>query len=59
MTGQDIVIAVLSGELLTYAKNIVSALKKNQVARIIWVTGLRSHHEVLGEVKSNVRSKKI
>lgn len=50
MKGQDIVIAVLSGDLLTYANNIVSALKKNAVKRIIWVTGMGIHHEVPGEV---------
>lgn len=45
MKGQDVVIAVLSGDLLTYAKNIVSALKKNDVKRMIWVTGMGIHHE--------------
>lgn len=50
MKGQDIVIAVLSGDLLTYANNIVSALKKNAVKRIIWITGMGIHHEVPGEV---------
>ena len=50
MKGQDIVIAVLSGDLFTYANNIVSALKKNAVKRIIWVTGMGIHHEVPGEV---------
>lgn len=50
MKGQDIVIAVLSGDLFTYANNIVSALKKNTVKRIIWITGMGIHHEVPGEV---------
>lgn len=50
MIGQDIVIAVLSGDLLAYANNIVSALKKNAVKRIIWITGMGIHHEVPGEV---------
>ena len=49
MKRQDIVIAVLSGDLLTYANNIVSALKKNTVKRIIWITGMGIHHEVPGE----------
>ena len=51
MKGQDIVIAVLSGDLFTYANNIVSALKKNAVKRIIWITGMGIHHEVPGEVE--------
>lgn len=50
MVGQDIVIAVLSGDVLSYAKNIVSAVQKNNVSRIIWVTGMGIHHEVPGEV---------
>lgn len=48
--GQDIVIAILSGDLLTYAKNIVSALRDNKVHRILWVTGMEIHHEVPGDV---------
>lgn len=50
MAEQDIVIAVLSGDLLTYAKNIASALQKNAVKRILWVTGMGIHHEVPGEI---------
>lgn len=50
MKGQDIVVAVLSGDWLAYANNIVSALKKNNINRIIWVTGMGIHHEVPGEV---------
>ena len=47
---QDIVIAILSGDLLTYAKNIKEALNKSNVQRIIWITGMGIHHEVPGEV---------
>ena len=50
ISDKDIVVAVLSGDLLEYTENIVSALKKSNVSRIIWVTGMGIHHEVPGEV---------
>ena len=50
MKGQDIVIAIVSGDVLTYAQNITFALKKNKISQIIWVTGMGIHHEVPGEV---------
>lgn len=50
MIDQDIVIAVLSGDLLTYANHIVSALRNSKVSRILWVTGLGIHHEVPGKI---------
>lgn len=46
MRGQDVVVAVLSGNLLAYAENIVHALGRSNVKRIIWVTGMGIHHEV-------------
>lgn len=50
MADKDIVIAILSGDVLAYAKNIASALKKSTVQRVIWVTGMGIHHEVPGLV---------
>lgn len=50
MNGQDVVIAVLSGELLAYAKSIAAAMQKSRPGRILWVTGMGIHHEVPGEV---------
>ena len=51
MKGQDIVVAILSGDVLTFAKNLSFALKKNKVNQIFWVTGMGIHHEVPGEVR--------
>lgn len=48
MNGQDIVVAVLDGDLLAYAKSITAALKENRIERVIWMTGMGIHHEVPG-----------
>ena len=38
----------LEGDVLTMAKNIVSALGDTGVKRIIWITGMGIHHEIKG-----------
>lgn len=48
MEGQDILLCSLEGDVLTMAKNIVSALAKTSVKRIIWITGMGIHHEITG-----------
>ena len=48
MEGQDILLCSLEGDVLTMAKNIVSALDKTGVKRIIWITGMGIHHEING-----------
>ena len=48
MEGQDILLCSLEGDVLTMAKNIVSALGKTGVKRIIWITGMGIHHEING-----------
>lgn len=48
MEGQDIMLCSLEGDVLTMAKNIVSALEKTSVKRIIWITGMGIHHEITG-----------
>lgn len=48
MEGQDILICSLEGDVLTMAKNIVSALNVTSVKRIIWITGMGIHHEIIG-----------
>lgn len=50
MKGQEIVAAILSGELLSYAESIAAALQRSGVQRTLWVTGMGIHHEVPGEV---------
>lgn len=50
MQGQDVVIAVLPGDLLAYAKSIAAAMQVSRPGRILWVTGMGIHHEVPGEV---------
>lgn len=48
MDGQDILLCSLDGDVLTMAKNIVSALAETSVKRIIWITGMGIHHEIKG-----------
>ena len=48
MEGQDILLCSLEGDVLTMAKNIVAALEKTSVKRIIWITGMGIHHEITG-----------
>lgn len=48
MEGQEIMLCSLEGDVLTMAKNIVSALEKTSVKRIIWITGMGIHHEITG-----------
>lgn len=48
MNGQDILLCSLEGDVLTMAKNIVSALGDTGVKRIIWITGMGIHHEIKG-----------
>ncbi len=50
MMDQDVVAAILDGDLLTYAHNIARALRESRVQYILWVTGMGIHHEVPGEV---------
>lgn len=37
--GKDYVVAILSGDLLSYAKSIAIALKNSPQTHIVWVTG--------------------
>lgn len=48
MEGQDTLLCLLEGDVLTMAKNIVAALEKTSVKRIIWITGMEIHHEIKG-----------
>lgn len=48
MDGQEIMLCSLEGDVLTMAKNIVSALEVTSVKRIIWITGMGIHHEITG-----------
>ena len=48
MDGQDVLLCSLEGDVLTMAKNIVSALSETSVGRIIWITGMGIHHEITG-----------
>lgn len=48
MDGQEILLCSLEGDVLTMARNIVSALETTSVKRIIWITGMGIHHEITG-----------
>ena len=46
--GRNILFCSLEGDVLTMAKNIVAALDKTTVKRIIWITGMGIDHEITG-----------
>ena len=48
MEGQEILLCSLEGDVLTMAKNIVTALGKTGVKRITWIAGMGIHHEISG-----------
>lgn len=48
MSGIDIVIAAVNGNLLAQAESIVKAMVGTSVSRVMWVTGMGIHHEVPG-----------
>lgn len=48
MEGQDVLLCSLEGDVLTMAKNIVTALPDTSVKRIIWITGMGIHGEITG-----------
>ena len=60
MEGQEILLCSLEGDVLTMARNIVSALEVTSVKRIIWITGMGIHHEITGVrgMKLNMYAKK-
>lgn len=45
MQGQDIVYANLAGELVHMAKNIVSAMDKLKIKRLIWISSMGIYNE--------------
>ena len=52
MKDKDIVITLLNGEdLVTMAENIIDTMKRYNIKRIIWMTGMGIHHEVPGKIK--------
>lgn len=46
IAGQDAVFAALSGPLGEYAKQIVTAMKRNQVQRLIFITSMGIYNEI-------------
>lgn len=46
MAGQDAVFAALSGNLGAYAENIVAAMDRNNVSRLIFVTSMGIYDEI-------------
>lgn len=44
----QVLVGILSGDLLRYAESITQALKSSSAERVIWVTGMGIHHEVPG-----------
>ena len=48
MEGQEVLLCSLEEDVLTMVKNIVTALDKTGVKRIIWITGMGIHHEIKG-----------
>lgn len=54
MAGQDVVYANLSGELEEQAQDIVSAMKRCDVSRLIFITSMGIYDEVPGERYGNI-----
>ena len=48
MQGQQIVVAILEGDILNFAKGIVQAMKETEPERVFWMTGMGIHHEIPG-----------
>ncbi|MBF7114171.1 NAD(P)H-binding protein [Pediococcus pentosaceus] len=53
MKKQDVVFVALSGNLGTYAENIVSAMKRNQIDRLLFVTSMGIYNEIPATIGSN------
>ena len=52
MKDNDIIITLLSGYTVkNQAENVINSMKKNNLKRIIWMTGMGIHHEVPGPIK--------
>lgn len=50
MAGQDAVFAALSGNLGAYAKQIVAAMDRNQVSRLVFITSMGIYDEIPASV---------
>lgn len=48
MQGQDIVLASLSGDLLTQAKSIIQAMHATNIKRLIFISSMGIYDEVIG-----------
>lgn len=53
MKKQDVVFVALSGNLGTYAENIVSAMKRNQIDRLLFITSMGIYNEIPATIGSN------
>lgn len=53
MKKQDVVFVALSGNLETYAENIVSAMKRNQIDRLLFITSMGIYNEIPATIGSN------
>lgn len=48
LTGQDVVVAAVDGDLDAISGSLVAAMTGAGVRRLLWVTGLGIHHEITG-----------
>lgn len=53
MKKQDVVFVAISGNLGTYAENIVSAMKRNQIDRLLFITSMGIYNEIPATIGSN------
>lgn len=53
LAGQDAVFAALSGDLGAYAKQIVTAMDRNHVSRLIFITSMGIYDEIPASVGEN------
>ncbi len=50
MAGQDAVFAALSGNLRAFVKQIVAAMKRNNVSRLVFISSMGIYNEIPASV---------
>lgn len=61
LAGQDAVFAALSGNLGAYAKQIIAAMDRNHVSRLIFITSMEIYNEISASIgaSGNLRSNPV
>lgn len=61
LVGQDAVFAALSGDLVAYAKQIIAAMDRNNISRLIFISSMGIYNEIPASIgiSSNLESNPI